>query len=455
MPTPNLLLIIVDDLRPDLGCYGDAHAITPHLDALAASGTVFRRAYCQTPVCGPSRASLLSGRRPAGDCMKAWNCLLEQDLPGAATLPSHLTAHGRTCLSIGKVFHHGHDSATAWSQPPWRATAPRDGTWIGRGYLRPENQAIAASREGRGPAWECMDVDDDAYGDGVTARTACAALDELSAAETPFVLATGFTLPHLPFNAPQRYWDLHPEASIGDPRDFFVPEHAPPKALHQWGELRQYHGIPPTGPLSADQARTMIRAYRACTSYVDAQIGRVLTHLHTLGRDHDTTVVVLGDHGWFLGEHTLWCKHSTFHLGIHAPLIVRAPGHAPAQCDALVEFTDIFPTVCDLAGLPAPEGLEGDSLVPLLHDPHRPWKPAAFSRYVDADCVVTDTGAFTRWHDATGSEIASMFYDHRDHRRENRNVADDPAYAAEVARHRALLAAGWRGARPSTASVRS
>lgn len=448
MPIPNLLLIIVDDLRPDLGCYGDPHAITPNLDALAASGTVFRNAYCQTPVCGPSRASLMSGRRPHGEALKAWDCTLDRDVPGATTLHGHLRAHGRTTKGLGKVLHHDGDAAADWSEPHWRPQAPHDGAWIGRDYLLPENQAIAAACNGRGPAWECAAVDDDAYRDGVCARTACAALDRLNAGADPFALAVGFVRPHLPFNAPQRYWDMHPEESIGDPRDFFVPEDAPTAAIHAWGELRQYHGMPATGPLSESQARTMIRAYRACTSYVDAQIGRVLDHLRAIGRDHDTTVVVLGDHGWFLGEHTLWCKHSTFHLGIHAPLIVRAPGYAPGVCERLVEFVDVFPTCCELAGLPRPDGLEGDSLVPLLRDPLQAWKSAVFSRFYDADCVVTPTGAFTRWHDAAGTETACMFYDHRRDRRENRNVANDPTYRDEVARHRALLAAGWRQSRP-------
>ncbi len=448
MTIRNVLLIIVDDLRPDLGCYGDAHAITPNLDALAASGTVFRRAYCQTPVCGPSRASLLSSLRPQGKALWNFNCHLQDDFPNALTVHKHFRHHGYTCLSLGKVFHNSDDTAGQWSQPPWSPTVPRDGDWSGRGYLDQKNKELAATNNGQGPTWECMDVPDEAYKDGVTAREACASLDRLSADGAPFLLATGFSKPHLPFAAPKKYWDMHPDSSIGDPKDFFIPENAPTDAITQWGEMRNYTGVPKSGPLPPDMARTLIRAYRACTSYTDAQIGRVLAHLKKIGRDKDTAVVVLGDHGWFLGEHTMWCKHSTFHLGIHAPLIVHAPGLAAGPCDRLVEFTDIFPTLCALTNIPTPETCEGDSFVPLLRKPDLPWKPAAFSRYKHADCVVTTTGSLSLWRDDHGTETACMYYDHTQDRRENCNVISDPAYAGEVARHRELLSQGWLAARP-------
>lgn len=451
----NVLFIAVDDLRPQLGCYGHAAMRSPHLDALAAGGTLFRGAYCQQAVCAPSRSSLLSGCRPDTTGVFDLQTPLRSKLPDVLTLPQHFRQNGYVSLSRGKIYHHGkRDDPLAWSEDPWRPT----GDWLGRGYLSPESQAIVRriaaadpAAEGRGPAFEGPDVPDNAYGDGKLADQALADLARLR--EQPFFLALGFYKPHLPFCAPRRYWDLYQPDQIDLADNPFAPRDCPPIALHNWGELRAYDGIPRQGPVPDDLARRLIHGYYACCSYTDAQIGRVLAGLREQGLAERTIVVVWGDHGWSLGEHGLWCKHANFETCVHSPLIVRAPGQANAgvATEALTEFVDIYPTLCELAGLPLPEHLEGLSAVPLLENPARPWKKAAFSQYprrVMGYTVRTREHRYTRWANRGGPVQGQELYDHRGDPGENRNLADQPEHAETVTRLSALLDAGWQAARP-------
>lgn len=438
---PNILFIAVDDLRPQLNCYGRRMMHTPNIDRLAAGGVLFERAYCMVPTCGASRASLMTGVRPTRGRFTSYVTWAERDAPGLTTLNQHLRRSGYTTISLGKVFHHPQDSVDGWSEPPWRSRRPH---YQDR---QAEQQAIAESKQRypntsrhRGPPFEAFDAPDDAYPDGDCAREAISRLQTLAGdPETPFFLAVGFLKPHLPFNAPQRYWDQYDFDTIHLPDNFHPPRNAPEGAVHNSGELRAYAGIPRRGPVSEPTARKLIHGYYACVSFVDAQIGRVLDELDRLGLTESTIVVLWGDHGWQLGEHGMWNKHSCFETSMHAPLIVSAPMaddvEPGSRVRALVEFVDIYPSLCELTGLPAPAHLQGDSFVPLMQDPQQVGKPFAVGRFGRGDTIRSDTLRFSEYTNGKGDVTGSMIYDHRIDADENVNVIADPEYrnpAAEL-----------------------
>jgi arylsulfatase A-like enzyme len=418
----NVLFIVVDDLRPQLACYGRRQMVTPNIDALAGRGVLFQRAYCQVPVCGASRASVLSGVRPARDRFVDFKTWLDEDLPGALTLPEHFRRHGYRTHAYGKVFHHLEDTAErSWSEPPWMP--PCEGTW--RNYLLPESRKLDEAEDRRGPAYEKADVPDNAYRDGQIADRAISELERLGRGGEPFFLAVGFVKPHLPFNAPSKYWDLYACDDVPLAENPYRPQDAPDEAIHNWGELRQYFDVPRRGPVSEEMAHKLVHGYYAATSYTDAQVGRVLGRLDALGLRESTVVVLWGDHGWQLGEHSLWCKHCNFDTSLNAPLIVSAPGIAGGRSSqAIAEFLDIYPTLCDLASLPMPDHLEGDSLVPVLEDPARDVKAAAFSRFQAGDSIRTGRHLYTEWTDDAGSVTARMLYDHDHDAGENVNISE-------------------------------
>ncbi len=419
---PNVLFIAVDDLRPQLGCYGHEQMISPNIDRLASDGVTFMRSYCQVPVCGASRASLLTGTRPTPDRFLGYATWAEKDLPGAFSVGEHFKNNGYHTISNGKIFHHRADCKHSWSEDAW---GPK-GNW--RNYMLEENQKLNRRKEKpSGPSYECADVPDDAYFDGKVADKGISDLRRLKDGDKPFFLALGFLKPHLPFNAPKKYWDMYKAQEIDMADNPFRPKGAPDAALHNWGELRNYHGIPPKGPLSEELARKLVHGYYACVSCTDAQIGRVVNELDRLGLRDNTVIVLWGDHGWNLGEHGLWCKHCNFETSLHSPLIVTAPGIAPGRkSDALTEYVDIYPSLCELCDLPQLDHLQGKSFVPLLKNPNLPWKEAVFSRYFKGDSVKTDRYRYTQWRGKDGSVNARMLYDHKVDPAENVNIAELP-----------------------------
>ena len=420
---PNVLFIAVDDLRPELGCSGKHHIHSPNIDRLAESGIVFERAYCMVPTCGASRSSLLTGIRPSRHRFVSYSTWAQKDAPGITTLNTQFKTNGYYTVSLGKVFHHPTDNAEGWSEPAWRPTGV---PW----YRRPENQESHEKRQKqggrkRGPAWETADVPDDAYADGVLAQRAVEDLRRLKGQDQPFFLAVGFFKPHLPFIAPKKYWDLYDHDNIHLPDNYHVPKDAPKESIHTFGELRAYAGIPSKGPVSDETARNLIHGYYACVSYTDAQIGKLLAELDRLELTSNTIVVLWGDHGWNLGEHTLWCKHCCYETSMHAPLIVSAPGIKGGKKTAgLTEFIDIYPSLCELAGLSLPPHLQGRSFVPLMKQPNQPWKEAAIGRFQNGDTIRTDAFRFTEYTDGKGKLVSRMLYDHGNDPRENVNVAE-------------------------------
>jgi len=458
----SVLFITVDDLRCQLGCYGHPQVLSPHIDSLAGNGIVFERAYCQQAICAPSRASVLSGCRPDTTGIYNLQTPLRSVMPDVLTLPEHFNNSGYEAVSIGKVYHHPKDDLQGWSTEPFQST----GDWKGRGYVTDEAieavvkfnkraELTGETRRGLGPAFEAAEVDDNGYHDGADADAAIVELDRLAGLDRPFFLAMGFHKPHLPFNAPKRYWDLYDPASLDLAANPFAPEGVTPYSLVDWGELRGYFGMPAEGPMPNDLARQLIHGYCACVSYMDAQVGRLLAKLDALGLRENTVILLWGDHGWKLGEHASWCKHSNFEIDARAPLIVSTPGTMGAELKtrALVEFVDIYPTLADLAGLDLPKHLEGISLAPLLADPGRPWKAAAFSQYPRAEhnimgyAVRTDRFRYVEWQDdTTGEARVRELYDHANDPQENVNVVDREAYAEDVPQLAAMLAAGWNAA---------
>lgn len=356
---PHVLLICVDDLKPNLGCYGDQIAKSPHIDALARRGTLFERAYCNQAVCSPSRNALLVGRRPQTLGIYDLPTNFRHAAPDAVTLPQHFKAHGYRTEALGKIFHVGqgnHEDEASWSVPHWRPGGPQ--------YHQPESLANARKNANgtRGTSIESGDVEDNAYGDGKIAdearRRLLAAKDK---PDEPFFLAVGFLKPHLPFVSPKKYWDLYDRKAFPLPEVTTAPEGAPAFAKTTWGELRSYSDIPQMGPLADEKTLELIHGYHAALSYMDAQLGRVLATLDETGLSKNTIIVLWGDHGWHLGDHGQWCKHTNYEQAARIPLIVAAPGASPSRTSSLVETVDIYPTLCELAGLRAPEGLDGAS----------------------------------------------------------------------------------------------
>jgi iduronate 2-sulfatase len=439
---PNVLFIAVDDLRPELSAFGSAEARTPQMDRLAQRGVRFDRAYCSVPTCGASRASLMTSIRPARDRFLNHDIRASKDTPGITTLNTHFRNHGYTTISLGKIFHHPDDNAHGWSEKPWKPQAP---AYVTKAALA----SLAKDKQGRprGPSWENGgDVPDDTYEDGKIATQAVKKLKLLAAGGEPFFLAVGFMKPHLPFVAPGAYFDKFPAEKIKMPDNYFPPKNAPRGAVHNFGELRSYTDIPGQGILPEAKARELIRGYHASTSYTDAQIGRLLDAFDTLGLAENTIIVFWGDHGWNLGEHTLWCKHSCFETSLRVPLVIAAPKamglKSGESTRSLTEFIDVYPTLCDLAGLPKPGHLQGDSLVPVLKDPSSSIKDAAISRFGPGDTIRTDNFRYTIYRNAQGKETGHMLYDHENDPGENINVADDPRYAETVTALAGRLAAG-------------
>ncbi len=389
MERPHVLLICVDDLKPLLGCYGDKRVKSPNIDRLASRGMLFESAYCNQAVCAPSRNSLLTGLRPQTLGIYDLATHFRKARPEALTLPRHFRDQGYKTQGIGKIFHVGHgntEDPVSWSVPSFQARSI--------GYALPENRSVP-TREGalfenkpannlpKGAAYESADVPDNAYGDGVIADEAIRRIHEAGKQPNePMFLAVGFLRPHLPFCAPKKYWDLYDRKSFALAEITKPPEGAPPYAPTNFGELRNYANIPAQGPIDEELQRTLLHGYHASISYMDAQLGRVLDELDRVSLTHQTIIVLWGDHGWHLGDHGMWCKHSNYEQATRIPLIVSMPEKVRPgrRTSSLTETVDIFPTLCELAGIPIPRGLDGRSFVDVLQKPNL--KPKAFVQQV-------------------------------------------------------------------------
>ena len=428
----NVLFIIVDDLRPMLGCYGHPEMHTPNIDRLAQRGTLFDRAYCQYPLCSPSRTSMITGLRPETTGVLNNSIDFRQRLPGVVTLPQHFKSHGYHTQSVGRIAHlpRLQDDENSWSTRSWRPT------WI------PFDIQTT-------PSWQALDVEDDELRDGKVAKRSVQVLEQIK--EQQFFLAVGFYKPHLPWKTPRKYFELYDTQDFDLPASFIPPKDAPARALTNWGAIRNYQDIPSgMEPLSDAKTLELIRAYAAATSYIDAQIGRVLDQLDTLGLSENTVIVFCGDHGHHLGEHGIWGKQTLFEVSLRSPLIVSVPRQQPAETNALAELVDIYPTLCDTCQIPIPLELEGISLLPVIEQPAHPWKTAAFSQFnrgaVIGNSIRTEQYRYTEWGQDGSSGVE--LYDYNADPNETVNIANLPENAELLTHLSEQLHAGWQAALP-------
>jgi iduronate 2-sulfatase len=490
---PNILFIAVDDLKPLLGCYGNTLVKTPNIDRLAKISTVFYRNYCQQAICGPTRASIMTGTRP--DVTQVWNLTTQmRDVnPNLVTLPQYLITQGYETSGIGKIYHPssaiGGVDPVSWSIPylkskvsdfPLDLGEPANGQYqMAETKLKmtPEiiaerkkqNKDLASNDENpksiKGPSTECIDVPDNAYEDGVIALLAKKQIENLSKGNKPFFMAVGFHRPHLPFVSPKKYWDLYNREDMPIASFQEHSKNGPLIAYHQSGELRNYLDIPEFATLPSDSLRIglklekqkeLIHGYYAAVSYLDAQVGVLLNTLESLGTLNNTIIVLWGDHGWHLGDHDLWHKHTNFEEATRAPLIIAGPGIKSGITNSLTEFVDVFPTICELAGVAIPSKLDGKSLKPLMVNNNAKVNDYSISQYprklkkgemikkgysdpkIMGYSLRTDSYRFTIWMNNFTSKqpfnesqvYASEMYDYVKDPLEKVNVVNDKEYAA-------------------------
>lgn len=492
---PNVLFVVIDDLRPELGCYGNTNIKTPNIDRLAKSATVFTRAYCQAAACAPSRAAVMTGLRP--DTSRVWDLRgkFRVNMPDVVTIPQHFHAHGYHTVSMGKIFHNHMPDRVSFVEPDLRPDRYMTPEMIDRDpesfyhddELKKELAEVRQQRLARNPnayagGWaygkstESFDGPDNQFYDGAQTDLAIETLKRLKTKEQPFFLAVGYYRPHLPFVAPKKYWDLYDRDKLEMAPNPFLPKDSPVMAMNSMYELKACYDMahikhPAEAKLSEADARRLKHGYYASVSFVDACVGRLIDSLNELGLEEDTIVVVWGDHGWKLGEHSSWCKQTNYEIDVRVPLLIRVPGQKSvgAKCDRLVELIDLYPTLCEAAGLPTPGNMEGTSCVPLLNNPEQEWKSAAFSQYHRNPRVTPDGGRYMglsmiqeRYHyvewwtwdhvaGKTGSKVTAELYDLKTDPLENTNIVAkvDESLLKQLSKE---LHNGWKSAQPKASA---
>ncbi len=482
---PNILMIPVDDLKPMMGCYGNTEIITPNFDRLAKMGTVFLNNACQQAVCGPTRASLMTGRYPDSTGVWDLDTPMRSVNPDILTLPQHLISQGYETTGIGKTYHNPGCTDGKYDVPSWSirynsAKVNLAQTKYGHcrgGYLNPQTQQafmigreaikgqkfksggaqkIAMTKAGgvmTAPATECLEIDvpDNAYYDGAMTDAACDLLAQLANGDKPFFLSVGYLKPHLPFVAPKKYWEMYKRDAIKINPFQEMANDSPEFAYNRnYGELRSYSDMPSVaeGHLTAEQQRKLIHGYRACVSYVDAQIGKLLDKLEELKLTDNTIICLWGDHGWHLGDHRQWCKHTNYEQAVRSPLMIVAPGMKGGQkCSTPTGHIDVFPTLCSLAGVSIPECVEGKDISPLLKNPTAAVRSAILSQYprfVNGTPVMgytlrSERYRYVKWvamnyreGERTGLLVATELYDYQEDPMETVNLASSPEHASVV-----------------------
>lgn len=490
---PNILFLSIDDLRPNLGVYGDSIAITPNINQLASEGMTFRRTYSQVAVCAPSRASLMTGLRP--DSTRVWHLgdKFREIAPDAVTMPQYFSKHGYYTVNLGKIFHNYMPDSVSWDEPDLRPSRYLREDWLNRDgetfYISEEvNQSQARKRDSllkirpvryadgwnTGPAWEAADVHDTMYYDGAQTELAKKTLTRLAKMDQPFYMGMGFFRPHLPFAVPKKYWDYYKADEIPLPQNPNLSENAPIYAMNSMYELRGYDGFHAIGhptsnyQMSEDTMRILRHGYYASVSYVDELIGQLVAHLKEVGLYENTIIILWGDHGWKLGDHHSWGKMTNYNIDLHVPMIIRYPNqeNRGAQTQGITELIDMFPSLCELAGIDAPSYMQGTSFVPLIQNPNRPWKKAAFSQFhrrpkVSADgkrymgySINTEDYHYIEWYtwDAEtgtrGDYVSAELYNSKTDANETVNVIDVAENKEVIAQLSEQLAKGWKHALP-------
>ena len=483
-PQPNILFISIDDLRPELGCYGNDFVKTPNIDRFASDGVLFNSAYCQSAVCAPSRASLMLGLRP--DSTRVWHLgdKFREINPDAVTMPQYFHKYGYYTVNIGKIFHNYMPDSISWDEPDLRpypygeeVNLLRDGETF---YVNEESHDIQRTRRDSilairkvtyADGWNCGPVveiglgEDHEYIDGAQTDLAIETLKRIKDLDKPFFLALGYYRPHLPFAAPKKYWDLYDRDSIPLPDNPSRPLGSPSFSMNSMYELRAYAGTdkkphPVDGTIGEDTTRLLKHGYLASVSYVDACVGKLIEAMKEMDIYDNTLIIIWGDHGWKLGDLGSWGKMTNYEVDTKVPLIVKAQGTGQKaevggkvlsnKVEGLVELVDIFPSLCELAGVPVEDYLQGTSFVPLLENPDQEWKEAVFSQFHRRPQVAYDGGRYMgysvrtkdfhyiQWHTwdnklkVPGDSVDAELYDHRIDPYEKKNRVGDLKYRATI-----------------------
>ena len=427
----NILFIGVDDLRPLINSYGHEQMKTPNIDKLASEGVQFNQAYTNVAVCGASRASILTGVRGSNSRFYRYYSRVDEDLPKAVTLAKLFKQNGYKTASLGKIYHNTRDNIDEWDIHKSFQNFT--------GYQNPKSIKEINDRKERhpsngklkGPAFEYANVADDAYNDGKLTDYAIKTLNDFKKSGDPFFLAVGYISTHLPFIQPEKYGNMYNDNDIVYSKLKDIPINAPSRARHQWSELRNaYLDIPKNGPVSSQMEKDLIKSYYASVSYMDAMLGKLISALDDLGMRNNTTIVFWSDHGFFLGEHGMWCKHHTFNEAIHVPLIISSPKMKKGyKSDAMIEYVDLYPTICEIAGITPPNYIHGESFVSVLKNPEKEHKTEIYSRYQTLEVVQDKKFSY---HEVlqhnTGKVLYNMLFDMENDKKQYFNISNNSEY---------------------------
>ena len=439
----NILFISIDDLRTELNCYGASHIKSPNIDRLAAQGVRFENAHVQQAICMASRASIMTGIRPEKHGIYT-GVSVNDVLPNALTLNKFFEKNGYNIASCGKIYHHKIDTKTQFGKNEMK---PK-GTWTGRGYVTKEAiKKIALNiKFNRGPAYEFAPVNDTIYKDGLNTQNALRKMEELSKDDAPFFLSVGLSKPHLPFTAPKKYLDMYPISDIKLTEIKTPPLNGYNKAIRTGGELKNYYGMPEFyDEIDDSLAVTLRRAYYACISYADAQVGKLLDKLNELDIRDKTIVVLWGDHGYKLGDYNSWCKWTNMHLDTNIPLIFSIPnGKQNSVSRTPTAALDIYPTLVELNGMQKPKHLEGQSIVPLLNNPDIfkervvysiwPISRQDYKKTIMGYAAKTERYNYIEWIKMNSGDIVGKeFFDRKKDPYETINLVEDGQYTETIA----------------------
>ena len=438
----NILFISVDDFRPKINSYGESKMITPNIDKLASEGLQFNNAFTNIAVCGASRACIMTGIRPSQERFNDYTSRASVDAPNAITLNQLFKENGYETISYGKIYHFPDDTEEHWTES--------DGGAHQADYQDPEAQERKRNGEKgshgpKGPAFEYPEVDDYVYNDGKITKQALQKMKDLKDENKPFFMAVGYVSPHLPFIQPKKYWDMydHEEVELAD--NAYQPKNSPFIAMHAQhdsAELRNmYLDIPSEGLLSDEMSRNLVHGYYASVSYMDVLIGDLVQGLDDLGLRDNTTIILWSDHGFFLGEHGFWCKHSTFYEAIKIPFIISSPNYVKNQTtDSFTELVDVYPTLCELAGIEPPNYIQGKSLTPVMKNPSVNLKDEIYTRYKEGEAVVDKNYSYTEFFRGE-KYLGNMLYDLNKDLKQNTDISKLPENAKLVEKYRKKLKA--------------
>lgn len=444
----NVLFISADDLRMNLGCYGDEVAVTPNIDRLAERSTKFNRAFCQFASCNASRASILTGQRPDTISVYKLNTHYRDRIPDLVSLPQHFKEQGYHTEAVGKVLHNYYpalrDNELSWSVP-----ARFDKLSHFFDYALEANIPLAKGQ--KTIVSELADVEDDAYYDGEITDDAVRTIKRLSSQDKPFFLAVGFMKPHSPYNAPKKYWDLYQRESMKALGDESRPENMSDLNWWESREIRGFPDVPDSGLISQETQARMRHGYYAATSYLDANVGRLLDALEASGAAENTIVVFWSDHGYHLGENRHWAKVTIRELDAQVPLLISIPGRGAATTNAIVEYVDLYPTLSELCDLSDPVDLDGMSFVEVLNNPGSDFRKAALtqvSRPWSNQSPIETMGysirtpgyRYTQWRDYNNGDIQSEeIYDLKTDLYQRNNLIHQSGISDVVSAHRKLM----------------